>query len=173
MFSHRQLILAVVLIDNSEIRLYLGGGKRPDISTVQQNLAAVVIVEPGEELDDRGLPAPVLADERVLLSWVDGETEVMQDFPVGLGIREADMVENQTLKGRGDNAFVRNAVTSRQLFKPLKSAKVFQVQTLLRMLLQQVRELPRQGMNQTRESNDQAYIDACRHQVISDDRQKD
>ena len=78
LFSRRQLILAIVLINNSEIRLYLSGGKRPDISTVQQNPAAVVIVEPGEELDDRGLPAPVLADERVLLPWVDGETEVMK-----------------------------------------------------------------------------------------------
>ena len=67
-------------------------GHRGDIDPVKGDPATVELVEPHDEVDQRGLPRPGRADDRDGLPRLDDEVEVL-DERLGLVIRERDVLE--------------------------------------------------------------------------------
>ena len=62
--------------------------------------ALVGIVEPGQQLDDGGLAGAVLADQRQRLAGLQREVQVAHRPALGVGIAEADILEDDALADR-------------------------------------------------------------------------
>ena len=70
------------------------------VAAVEQDAAFVGIVEPREQLDERGLAGAVLADQRQHLAGLQREVEVAHRPALGAGIAEADVLEHEALADR-------------------------------------------------------------------------
>ncbi len=75
-------------------------GDVPEVGAVDQDAAFVGIVEAGQELDDGGLAGAVLADQRQRLAGLQREIQAAHRPALGIGIAEADILEDDALADR-------------------------------------------------------------------------
>ena len=69
------------------------------VVAVEQDAAFVRIVEAREQLDQRRLAGAVLADQREHFAGVQREAQVAHRPALGAGIAEADVLEDEALRG--------------------------------------------------------------------------
>ena len=103
-----------VLEDDADMGAQILDGEVPEVDAVDQDAALVGIVEPGQQLDDGGLAGAVLADQRQRLAGLQREVQAAHRPALGVGIAEADILEDDALSrigcgkglGSGDSAIV-------------------------------------------------------------------
>ena len=79
------------------------------VVAVEQDAALVGVVEPRQQLHQRGLAGAVLADQRHHLARLQGEAEMAHRPALGAGIDEADILEHEALRGSAAGTAARLA----------------------------------------------------------------
>ena len=92
-----QVIAHEVLEDDADV-----GAQREEVVfaqvvAVEQDAALVRVVEPREQLDQRGLAGAVLADQREDLAGAQVERQPAHRPALGAGIAKADVLEREAL----------------------------------------------------------------------------
>ena len=70
------------------------------VAAIEQDAAFVGVVEPGQQLDERGLARAVLAHQRQRFARLQGEAQVPHRPALGARIAEADILEDEALPDR-------------------------------------------------------------------------
>ncbi len=92
-----QEVLEEVLEDDGDLPPQLLGIELPQVDAVDRDATLDRIVQAAEELDDRGLPGAVRADERHHLARMDDEVDPLEKRPGAPGIAEGDPFEPDAL----------------------------------------------------------------------------
>ena len=95
-----EVIADEVLEDDADVGAQRDQVVLAQVVAVEQDAALVGVVEPREQLDERGLAGAVLADERQHLAGVQRERQVAHRPALGAGIAEADVLEGEAFADR-------------------------------------------------------------------------
>ena len=90
----REGVAHEILQDQGDAAAQIVEREGAQVDAVDRDAPLGRIVEPRQELDDRGLAGAVLADERHHLPGPDREVEAADRPALGLGIAEADALED-------------------------------------------------------------------------------
>src|SRR5215211_5705178 len=93
----REVVAHEVLEDDADVLAQLREVVVAQVVAVEEDPPLVRVVEPREELDERRLPRPVLADEREDLARAQREAQVPHRPPLGPRVHEAHVFEREAL----------------------------------------------------------------------------
>ena len=126
--ADQELVADEVLEDDADAVAERRDVPLGQVGAVEDDAAAGRFVEPGEELDERGLAGPVLSDQRQLAAGRQVEAHPLERGSIAAGIGEGDVLEADAvarLRTDGDRAARRRHLGLEQL------VQVRQVQVVL------------------------------------------
>ena len=104
--GRRQLVPVEVLEDDADPPSPVVDNERPHVEPIHGQPAGRRFVEPREELDHRGLPGSVEADDRGALAGRQGEFQPIEHRPIRARIVEADRLEPDVVPRQAERADV-------------------------------------------------------------------
>ena len=82
-----------ILVDDGEERVQLGGGVFGDSTPVDEDIARLDRVEPGDQAGEGGFAAAIGADQGVVHAGLEGHVQAVEDEAVGAGVAEGDIAK--------------------------------------------------------------------------------